>query len=647
MSSNFLDELREKIKANNLDPEQPLRIQMGRDVVFRGVIGQEPEVNKLSDSRVQLLQAVMNVDDHSSTSIDVISNAMYAAIQNQQTIAEVYDDLDSELVDAFEGVWGKDSFEYPNHSHQTVEQFFRELGKQVEQSAPQPVKGTVNIDLGDSRIFRYAKGEVEVNSVGQPEQAREDMSLEEYRARLRQIAQAILKANPELAKEIVTIQERHRSGAVGQGDLSSEVYIAALSSLDADQSGVGQDFYEQFLPEMTATRNEMWATEGVVDFSSTLLDEVSQVMELDKGEPGEESLASDQSAATDEVSQIKLVDWDEPQADDPEMDGDRMALDPVTDQEVEAIFAKLREAWDEAYQAEDAIVVTLPATAIARIEMHDLIPEAQQAWVDEELDLTHSALVEELQTTGKEATRERFSRIQMLPRALVDRALADSITVAARFLEASGKVTAFRHLYDTESYVIRTDPGKQNYSVTLRAKEVFAFQRTPTGVKIQSNTLPKMNQWDILAAGQHALKLDMQRSLKGTTQQLTQMAQGLGHLAPKGSRDAKKEAGVRQTVGVIKQILGSPLAKLQGKQKAYSGEHYQATGDPQQLSLSAQDGRGEILRVSQTPAGRTTIQSRISLKDIKQIGHFGQALQAFQQTVQAKAAKVKQATSER
>jgi hypothetical protein len=151
-----------------------------------------------------------------------------------------------------------------------------------------------------------------------------------------------------------------------------------------------------------------------------------------------------------------------------------------------------------------------------------------------------------------------------------------------------------------------------------------------------------MNQWDILAAGQYVLKVNTERSLKDASQNLTQLVQGLGNLAPKGSRDQEHESGVRHAVSVVKQILSSPLAVLKGQQKVYAGEHYQAIGDPQQITLTSQDGRGEILKVSQTSEGQVQIQSRMMPKDTGQIGRFGQAFQAFQQTAKTAATKVGQ-----
>jgi hypothetical protein len=599
MSSNFLDELLEKVSANHLDLTQPLRIQMGREIVFKGVLGEEPEIDKLTESRIQLLQSVMELDEQPST--DMVSEAMYAAIREQQTIADVYDDLDSEMIQAYEEVWGENSFEYPDHSHKTVKEFLHDLGKEVEQPTPEPAKGTVNIDLGSDRIFRYAKGEVEVNVIKLLQQTQEvdSVPVEDYRTRLIQIAQAILQANPELVDEIATIRERYESDTANQDDLASSVYLAVMSAFDADQSGIGQEFYEQFLPEMKATRNEAWMKSGTEELSAIVLDEVPKMQERS---------ASDLS---------------EPSS--------------------EAILASLHTCWEQAEESND-IPAILPASAIARLEMQEAIPAADQIWMDQEMGLEGSAFVEELQSNGKEAARKRFSAIQQLSRATLNRALADSITIASQALNKLGNSNEFRCLHETESYVIQTDDYKRNYSVLLKDEEVFAFQRTRVGIKVTANTLPAVNQWDILVAGQHLLKTDVQRSLTETKQQFAQLVQGLGNLAPKGSHDAVHEAAVRQAVGVVKQILSSPLAKLQGKQSTYSGENYEASGDQEQMRLSAQDGRGKILTVSQTTEGEVQIQSRMLSKDTQQIGRFGQALQKFQQGVKTAATKVKQTT---
>jgi hypothetical protein len=602
MSSNFLDDLLEKVSSNHLDSTQLLRIQMGREIVFKGILGKEPEIDKLTESRIQLLQSVMKLGYRSSA--DVGSDAMYTAVCEQQTVADVYDDLNSELIQAYEDVWGENSFEYPDHSHKTVDEFLRDLGKQVEQPTSEPIKGTVNIDLGGDRIFRYAKGEVEVNAIEQAQQTQaiDSVPIEDYRTRLIQIAQAILQANPELVEEIATIRERYESDAANQDDLASSVYLAVISALDADQSGIGQEFYEQFLPEMKATRHEAWIESGIKDLGSAVLGEVSKIQEQH----------------TPDLSELSM----------------------------EVVIENLHTYWEQAEQAENIgdNSATLPASAIARIEMQDVIPAANQTWLDQEMGLEGSAFVEELQNNGKESARERFSTMQQLSRATLNRALADSITLASQALDKLGDSNQFKCLYETESYVIRTDESKKSYSVSLKGEEVFVFQRTPIGVKVTTNTLPGINQWDILVTGQHLLKTDIQRSFAETKQQFAQIVQGLGNLAPKGSHEAVHEMAVRQAVGVVKQILSSPLAKLQGKQSTYSGENYEASGDQEQMSLSAQDGRGKILTVSQTLEGEMQIQSRMLPKDTQQISKFGQALQKFQQGVKTAAAKVKQTT---
>jgi hypothetical protein len=601
MSSNFLDDLLEKVSANQLDSTQLLRIQMGREIVFKGVLGEEPEIDKLTESRIQLLQSVMELGGRPSADV---SDAMGTAAREQQTVADVYEELDSELIQAYEEVWGENSFEYPDHSHKTVDEFLRDLGKQVEQPTSELIKGTVNIDLGGDWIFRYAKGEVEVNTIGQVQQTQavDSMPVEDYRTRLIQIAQAILQANPELVEEIATIRERYESDAANQDDLASSVFLAVMSAFDADQSGIGQEFYEQFLPEMKATRNEAWMESGTEELSSVVLDQASKMQEQSAPDLSESSM--------------------------------------------EAVLESLHACWEQAEQETNASnsTATLPASAIARIEMQEVLSASNQIWFDQEMGLEGSAFVVELQNNGKEAARERFSAMQKLSRATLNRALADSITIASQALDKLGDSNEFRCLYETESYVIRTDESKKSYSVLLKDEEVFAFQRTKLGVKVTTNTLPGINQWDILVTGQHLLKTDIQRSFTETKQQFAQIVQGLGNLAPKGSHEAVHEVAVRQAVGVVKQILSSPLAKLQGKQNTYSGENYEASGDQDQMSLSALDGRGEILTVAQTIEGEMQVQSRMLPKDTQQISKFGQALQKFQQSVKTAAAKVKQTT---
>ena len=94
----FRQELKTTLEAAGIDTSEPVKIQAGRDVIFKGDID-SPEVNKLSASRLAIL----------TSALDVAANGSQA-----------------------EGQQGK---------------------------------GVVNIDVGERRVFRMAKGEVETNDL--------------------------------------------------------------------------------------------------------------------------------------------------------------------------------------------------------------------------------------------------------------------------------------------------------------------------------------------------------------------------------------------------------------------------------------------------------------------------------------------------
>jgi hypothetical protein len=167
-SQAFLEELMNRFVAGGLNAnatDSPLRIQVGREVVYKGTIGQEPEINKLTPSRIQLLQSVIEYADASVRHQAHINfQAIYQFIQ-EQPISEVYDQYGDGLIEAYEAVHGKNSFEYPDHSEKTVHDFCWDLGIDLTAKLePVESKGVINIDLGGDRLFRYNKeGEIEID----------------------------------------------------------------------------------------------------------------------------------------------------------------------------------------------------------------------------------------------------------------------------------------------------------------------------------------------------------------------------------------------------------------------------------------------------------------------------------------------------
>ncbi|MBE9180211.1 hypothetical protein IQ268_16735 [Oculatella sp. LEGE 06141] len=164
-TQDFLKNLQKRLIAGGIDPDklssQSLRIQMGSQKVYEGVIGQEPGRNSLDDTKIQLLESVIDLADQQRST--PFSKEEYEQIKDQ-TIADVYEEYGDRLVNIHESIRGSNSFEYPDVSYLTVEEFAKSLSLDLSNESGSTPKGTINIDLGGDRIFRYAKGVIEIDS---------------------------------------------------------------------------------------------------------------------------------------------------------------------------------------------------------------------------------------------------------------------------------------------------------------------------------------------------------------------------------------------------------------------------------------------------------------------------------------------------
>lgn len=287
-SQAFLEELMNRFVAGGLNAnatDSPLRIQVGREVVYKGTIGQEPEINKLTPSRIQLLQSVIEYADASVWHQAHINfQAVYQFIQ-EQPISEVYDQYGDGLIEAYEAVHGKNSFEYPDHSEKTVQDFCWDLGIDLTAKLePVESKGVIKIDLGGDRLFRYNKeGEIEIDLFN-PQVAYEPLP------QMPQAPQQMEESQPavttrEVREQILDyfVTQVHPGYSAGIADIVEHCqvdYDAVLVGLeDLEQSGI------------LAVHREVDQSEVII--SANVVDGVDLEQVRAKGETTKEALQED------------------------------------------------------------------------------------------------------------------------------------------------------------------------------------------------------------------------------------------------------------------------------------------------------------------------------------------------------------------
>ncbi len=628
----FLTALRDRWVEGGLSanaPDLPITIKIGRNIVFRGEVGAEPSVDKLTKSHMAIIDAAMSLSDQRSTK-PVITPAAYESLAGK-TIKDVYaveDDRCTVLLDAaiqaYEALHGKDSFEYPDHSHKPAHDFLKEVG--LEPSAA--VKGTINIEMGGESLFRYSRGQVDLD-VFKPAVPQADLETaamaafgvapEDLAAVVESVAPAVLIHQGEsltVESIVATALETH-----DPEDITPVIQDAALDAF-------GFDSVDDVVDE--------------VAFNEPISEPVTEspVTESLYSEPTTPVWMRDDAAAR--VEQLRQTAQPEPTRPEP-----MNASEPVAASGVQAA----KRLQDGVVQVVEEATTKVPAMAIALMELHDQLKEPARDWLRDRLqEVAESGLGEDLKTKGAAAVREGLKALQQLPRQTRERALADSVMTLVKEFgtvqgDGNGKVET---VYQTEGFTIRLqaqddkalrlqDMSKLNTYVMedRTGKALLAFQQNGIrGFEITTNQLPLNQQHDLIRAGSQVVADKTVAVAKSASERLQSMVQGLANLAPEGTRAKLRECQHQQVAAIAHMLTNSPAAVDSPAGKTFRGQRYQFFESLGVTRIFGREGQGEVFRKDQSGT-----QSKLTDRALEDLTSSGKAVVQTQTKDKAKAGK--------
>ena len=83
-AQEFIKQLAQRMDANSGDK---IEIQMGKNSVYEGVVGQEPDMSKLTETRVEVLRAAINMDAPPIEGKGELSNLKQTIILEKNDVA--------------------------------------------------------------------------------------------------------------------------------------------------------------------------------------------------------------------------------------------------------------------------------------------------------------------------------------------------------------------------------------------------------------------------------------------------------------------------------------------------------------------------------------------------------------------------------
>lgn len=498
----FREELKQTLEAAGIDPHEPVKIQMGRDVVFKGDID-SPDVNKLSESRLATLSAALDVAANGSetegtsrkgvVNIDVGDRRVFRMVKGEGEVNDLQPPrVDRELQEEFDFA-------------QSLEALTKGILERSEDSLLEHLEEK-GLTVGFYEDFDGYRDAWNATTDWVVDQAKTDTTLsaflEEFPGKLASVSSKLLEQefDPELA-----LQEPEPAALpaiVEQSPVPPQDQVPAPADTSPQQGSLPVG-----TPEVVPAPTPSTA----LPFNPA-------------------------------IAKRELQEFDQ-------------RLNPPEPNPMQAIMAKASRALPEK--------LTVPAAAIALKELYssDLSATAQQ-WAGTALNKLNQVaglVPEDLTERGLKATQKAISQVAAIPKQLRERQMADAVVKLTKTfgaLEDEGERKVFG--VDTENYKIQVRNTNQ-YSVSNAAgKEILSFKQTPFGPKYSQCDPNALEQKDLLRAGKQITPELVKQSAE-------EIVAKLGNLAPAGKRAEAREHQEARIVDRISQMMDRAAAKGEQK----------------------------------------------------------------------------------
>lgn len=444
---SFREDLKITLEAAGIDTSETVRIQMGREVVFKGNLDDlDPKVNKLTKSRLDVLNAILDV--------------------------------------AADG--------------------------ESETSSPTSSRGILNIDAGDRRVLRLEQGKVQTNElqpVHEAQQVKKQLDLSES---LDAITGELLEQSGDDIQQALEAKNLLEEVLYDDFDWYRDAYNAVATWTedtantnpglqefvqDFPSSGlgavVGRLLERQFDPEWEPSSPTVPTAEPPV--------QVQETPALSQPQPqppsthqSKEPVPTATRIPIDAEAKRQLREFD--QRLNP---GKQNPLRAIADRVVDAVAHPLPEK------------LTAPVAAIGLKELYDSdLSSTARQWVGSALESMHKAagLVPENWTErGVDLTKKTLSKIASIPGEVRQRQMADTVVKLAKTFGGLQEDGSGRKVFgvDTGNIKVRVRNTNQ-YSVSNAAgDEIIRFSQTRSGPKFAKCQPNALEQKELLQAHKH------------------------------------------------------------------------------------------------------------------------------------------------
>lgn len=587
--NEFLQGLVKQLEQDRADAAQQqskmIDIKMGRNIVYRGIPGEEPLINKLSPDKVKLLRSAIaqsNMPSQKSWAEDspkpdkgVIDIKTYDSDQRDQTEKTV-----------FRRVGGKNEINLFAPEANNLENKLDKPEAQLEagvkgsvHSEPLQSHGlNINVESGDEEMFakrleellEHPPGGDSIPNASQVLYLSETVGIEKSDQRCLDFSKELIAKGikPPSEKEVAQLTDSPNVDALSNLEAMAARQKTAVMPVEKTQEP-NQQVTNNQPPELVAgsSRFDDLDPETLARAKQNVIEKAGKAYESEGTQSRSYQTYSESAKRFEQIQHKKGLLPDNVVSADI---GERIA------QQIKEVVAQ-----NQAAQGGSQNLQILPVIVVVQREIEKIKDGPAKDWVKGTLDSIKGRAVE----TAKNLPEQVMS----LPQRIKDRQIA---ATASQILAHYGERKDQGIACQTEKYQISAQ-SKGKFSIQdHQGKELMRFEQGMLGPKVLENNLTKREEKEIL-------QVHSQIHTHGGTDKISEdpsmRLRQLGGLAPLGDLQAARQFTNHECFEAA-----SKVAQYLGRDRGdgvseFKGDKYvvQQLGD--QLKVSARDGRGEIL----------------------------------------------------